>query len=129
MWNFCQKGILYRFKNKSILLCHKNFASCKTSSKYWPWSIHIVLKIIILIFAHLSVFILFSFHTDFVDFASCPFFCTLIIKNFTACFNCSEFWQPMRSLLSFYCWFFCYTNYRWRYRACGPFVIKWWHLI
>jgi len=28
----------------------------------------------------------------------------------------------MGSLLSFYCQFFCYTNYRWHYRACGPFV-------
>ncbi len=32
--------------------------------------------------------------------------------------------DAMGSLLSFYCRLFCYTNYRWRLRACGPFVIK-----
>ncbi len=42
-------------------------------------------------------------------------------------YNCSIF--AMGSLLSFYCRFFCYTNYRWRLRACGPFVIKWRHII
>ncbi len=35
----------------------------------------------------------------------------------------------MGNLLSFNYQFFCYTKYRWRLRACGPFVIKRWHLI
>jgi len=33
------------------------------------------------------------------------------------------------SLLSFNCQFFCCIKYRGRLRACGPFVIKWRHLI
>ncbi len=36
---------------------------------------------------------------------------------------------PMGNLLSFNCQFFCYVKYRWRSRACGPFEIKWQHLI
>ncbi len=38
-------------------------------------------------------------------------------------------YQGIGSLLSFKCHFFCYIKYRWRLRACGPFVIKWQHLI
>jgi len=38
-------------------------------------------------------------------------------------------YELMGSLLSFNYKFFCYIKYRWHQRACGPFVIKWRHLI